>query len=359
MRIDSLFLIAFATMMQACTAPDPLSQRESCYLAGGSTEACFPRPKVSAAKYYFKWACEVFRQEPWWKESSAGALSCHDPDLEKNAPRPEVGLASGGGGTKAGPFAVGVMKRLVDEGWISEVDILSSVSGGGYGVPLLYTRQKWLDSFDDEQRDRVVAELCGKEALEEPHKALSCLMRDYREVRVVHNFKGGPKRIVVVPSHDLMVADNVRLRGYYPLSGLGMNKDDLITGNHLRLEMTSGHVAIGLPVSDATPEEIKHLELKDGPHNRWSCSARSGSIGVDVVIEPIDKSARGLRRNPTYGGSQEALTWYRCFQDLMANDPTSTVNMPGALELADYDFIARGLGSEIWSWPSRLVPEPV
>lgn len=47
---------------------------------------------------------------------------------------PQVGLALAGGGTRAAQFAVGVLKGLNDSGVLKEVDIISSVSGGGYAA---------------------------------------------------------------------------------------------------------------------------------------------------------------------------------------------------------------------------------
>ncbi|SAK66167.1 hypothetical protein AWB78_02387 [Caballeronia calidae] len=51
---------------------------------------------------------------------------------------PTLGLALSGGGSKAAPFAMGVVKRFVDEGWLFKTDYLSSVSGGSYTAFYLY-----------------------------------------------------------------------------------------------------------------------------------------------------------------------------------------------------------------------------
>jgi hypothetical protein len=52
--------------------------------------------------------------------------------------RPKLGVALAGGGSKSAPFAMGALKRFVDEGWIKNVDYISSVSGGGYAALFLY-----------------------------------------------------------------------------------------------------------------------------------------------------------------------------------------------------------------------------
>jgi hypothetical protein len=51
---------------------------------------------------------------------------------------PPLGLALSGGGSKTAPFAMGVVKRFVDEGWLYRTSYLSSVSGGSYTAFYLY-----------------------------------------------------------------------------------------------------------------------------------------------------------------------------------------------------------------------------
>jgi hypothetical protein len=53
---------------------------------------------------------------------------------------PVLGLALSGGGSKTSPFAMGVIKRFVDEGWLYRTDYLTSVSGGSYTAFYLYYR---------------------------------------------------------------------------------------------------------------------------------------------------------------------------------------------------------------------------
>jgi Patatin-like phospholipase len=54
--------------------------------------------------------------------------------------RPIVAVALAGGGSKAAPFALGVLEALIDNGDFSEVDTISSVSGGGYAALFVYAR---------------------------------------------------------------------------------------------------------------------------------------------------------------------------------------------------------------------------
>lgn len=56
---------------------------------------------------------------------------------------PSIGLAMSGGGSKAAPFAMGVLKRFVDDDkspWIFRAEYLSTVSGSGYSAFYLYTK---------------------------------------------------------------------------------------------------------------------------------------------------------------------------------------------------------------------------
>lgn len=49
------------------------------------------------------------------------------------------GLALSGGGVRAAAFSIGAMKVLYDEGILDEIDVISSVSGGGYASYWLFT----------------------------------------------------------------------------------------------------------------------------------------------------------------------------------------------------------------------------
>lgn len=51
---------------------------------------------------------------------------------------PRVGLALSGGGSKAAPFALGVLQELVNADGLGSIDYISSVSGGSYAALYLY-----------------------------------------------------------------------------------------------------------------------------------------------------------------------------------------------------------------------------
>ena len=54
-----------------------------------------------------------------------------DPDL------PTVGLALSGGGIRCATFSLGLLRALTRSGVLSRIDMISSVSGGGYTAATL------------------------------------------------------------------------------------------------------------------------------------------------------------------------------------------------------------------------------
>ncbi|MDP2906666.1 MAG: patatin-like phospholipase family protein [Nanoarchaeota archaeon] len=56
-------------------------------------------------------------------------------------PEPKIGLALSGGGTRAGMFAFGVLSGLNDANILNRVNVISSVSGGGYAAYWFYARK--------------------------------------------------------------------------------------------------------------------------------------------------------------------------------------------------------------------------
>lgn len=60
------------------------------------------------------------------------------------------GLALSGGGIRSAAFAIGVMKALYDAGYMDSVDVISSVSGGGYASYWLF--RQYLDPSNTSQR---------------------------------------------------------------------------------------------------------------------------------------------------------------------------------------------------------------
>ena len=57
-----------------------------------------------------------------------------------NGSPPTVGLALAGGGTKAANFSIGVLQGLTETGVMERVDVISTVSGGGYGALWYFSR---------------------------------------------------------------------------------------------------------------------------------------------------------------------------------------------------------------------------
>lgn len=62
---------------------------------------------------------------------------------------PQLGLALCGGGMRAGEFSIGILQGLHQMGVLSNIDVISSVSGGGYAASWLYI-QSLNNGFNEE-----------------------------------------------------------------------------------------------------------------------------------------------------------------------------------------------------------------
>jgi hypothetical protein len=108
----------------ACsTAPPAAHGQSACYEAA---DPIFADAETAAMQPASRDPLSYFGDEPWAREGHA----------------PEIGLALSGGGSKMAPFAIGVLKRFADQGWLEETDLISSVSGGSYAAYYLYS-QAW------------------------------------------------------------------------------------------------------------------------------------------------------------------------------------------------------------------------
>lgn len=75
-------------------------------------------------------------------------------------PVPHLGLALAGGGTKAAGFSMGVLQGLSETGILPRVDVISSVSGGGYAAYWYFSRlsERAVAADAREERLRLSAE---------------------------------------------------------------------------------------------------------------------------------------------------------------------------------------------------------
>lgn len=92
----------------------------------------------STAKYAEK------QVAPFDLARSTEATRAHEFAHEQRSPtaeRPRIGLALSGGGTKAAMYAHGVLHGLDASGLLPQVDIISSVSGGGYAAYWYFTKR--------------------------------------------------------------------------------------------------------------------------------------------------------------------------------------------------------------------------
>jgi hypothetical protein len=94
----------------------------------------------------------------------------------KQASEPQIGLALAGGGTRAAQYAIGVLEGLYRSGVLEHVDVISSVSGGGYAAYGYFsnllatpdnTRQARQNLFEDciPQRYKVILGMRGSKLL--------------------------------------------------------------------------------------------------------------------------------------------------------------------------------------------------
>lgn len=73
-------------------------------------------------------------------DSEAEKISGFIPARGADKSGVDLGLALSGGGVRSASFSIGVMKALYDAGIMDDVDVISSVSGGGYASYWLYTK---------------------------------------------------------------------------------------------------------------------------------------------------------------------------------------------------------------------------
>lgn len=70
---------------------------------------------------------------------------------KQNNKRPQLGIALSGGGSKSAPFAMGVLKQFIKRGWLDDVDIISSVSGGSYSAYYLYSKEIYMNQHPNKK----------------------------------------------------------------------------------------------------------------------------------------------------------------------------------------------------------------
>lgn len=66
--------------------------------------------------------------------------SAYPTDLPARGGDVDLGLALSGGGFRSAAFSIGVLKALYDKGVMDDIDVISSVSGGGYASYWTFTK---------------------------------------------------------------------------------------------------------------------------------------------------------------------------------------------------------------------------
>ncbi|OAE14115.1 hypothetical protein AZH11_01950 [Pseudomonas simiae] len=90
------------------------------------------------------------KRTPLIDADEASIAKDYSDERSRNIPR--VGLALSGGGTRAGMFAFGVLNGLNDTKVLDYIDVISSVSGGGYAAYWFYARRLEMPKGVDYQR---------------------------------------------------------------------------------------------------------------------------------------------------------------------------------------------------------------
>ena len=87
--------------------------------------------------------CALFKPNlPEPERAQASERFLAQPAVEREAVgAPRWGLALSGGGIRSGTVALGALKALYDKGILDSVDVISTVSGGGYTGYWLYSRE--------------------------------------------------------------------------------------------------------------------------------------------------------------------------------------------------------------------------
>lgn len=102
--------------------------------------ACFAAEEAARLKgYETQAACQadtgdacIGAGEYFVRQSHANTLARRAVAPRDERPKPSIGLALAGGGTRASQFSIGVLKGLHEAGILDQIDFLSTVSGGGY-----------------------------------------------------------------------------------------------------------------------------------------------------------------------------------------------------------------------------------
>ena len=111
-----------------------------------------PKPEAPAWEQAYPWALRCAEAALLQKRDSGSCRSSEDSGATQKELRcARFGLALSGGGIRSATFAFGVIQAFARKGILKQVDVLSTVSGGGYAGSLLarlFSRE-WVKSHDD------------------------------------------------------------------------------------------------------------------------------------------------------------------------------------------------------------------
>jgi predicted acylesterase/phospholipase RssA len=120
------------------------------------TAGCGTKKYTAPKEKFYK---RVALNDPKLQKKDLKRTFSHEPWTKKRADLPQLGIALSGGGSRSAPFALGVLKRIVDAEALHHVDIISSVSGGSYAAYYLYTKELFFQhnaQIDHDLRDSFI-----------------------------------------------------------------------------------------------------------------------------------------------------------------------------------------------------------
>lgn len=300
--MKTIISIAISLLVSACATTNFSESKspQKCYLEKGEPVDCYSRPRIGGSNDETAFET-AFSHEPWF-------------DAQNNKRRPNIGIASGGGGTKASSFSMGVIKRLVDDDNIKNVDIISSVSGGGHPISYLYAKARYAQLMD--VADCPAAEAEGAKAavaetadIAEGHRnkrdfiELQCMYLHLSQIQLKfpqehYNYLDLPtnNQILAIPTNDLISA--------------GLPDNRLITDKMQSMLFEGKFTQVQHCIKDSDGECASEIATDwewDGLHEpEFKCFTKKSSKLLTLNNHPgIDTKS-----------AHRAFTWNRCSQDM-------------------------------------------
>lgn len=209
------------------------------------------------------------------------------------------GLALSGGGIRAAYYSLGAMKALYDAGWLQDVDLLSTVSGGGYTAYWMLTSEL--------ARPSTGGDFGGVLLSDQNFPATICNVMAYA------NFVPIGRGLLRLPRGFVRTYHNAigRSFGFYdPKASVTMRdfqertaQDDIPywIANFTNRNALSGRES----VFEVTPWWMGHRESAPGYWGDWSITARQVATVSGAAFSPLTQKIT----DPAGDGDQLVRVW--------------------------------------------------